>query len=108
MLYDIPSRTQVVKAPETIRDMVDDGIIIGMKACNQDINHLNHVVAMVANRIGLMSGENTHFPGHRALGAEGGVLETATLQPRDRSEVTALAKRGGQEKGTAGQRREWR
>src|SRR3546814_15934389 len=82
MLYDIPSRTQVVTAPETIRDMVDDGIIIGMKACNPDINHFNHVAAMVANRIGLMSGEDTHFPVHMALGASGGVLATRSEERR--------------------------
>src|SRR3546814_19727221 len=70
MLYDIPSRTQVVTAPETIRDMVDDGIIIGMKACNPDINHFNHVAAMVANRIGIMRGEDTHFPVPMALRSE--------------------------------------
>src|SRR3546814_9349758 len=101
MLYDIPSRTQVVTAPETIRDMVDDGIIIGMKACNPDINHFNHVAAMVANRIGIMSGEDTHFPVHMALGASGGVLATATLLPRYWSEIYAMAKRGRSEEHTS-------
>src|SRR3546814_16371713 len=43
MLYDIPPRTQVVTSPETIRDMVDDDIIIGMKPSNPTIKHLNPV-----------------------------------------------------------------
>src|SRR3546814_15429764 len=82
MLYDIPSRTQVVTAPETIRDMVDDDIIIGMKACIPETNNFNHVAAMVANRIGTMSGEDhlCHVP--VALRDSGGVLTAASQLPR--------------------------
>ena len=94
LLYEIPTRTRVVVEPGTVRAIVDDGSIIGMKACNPDINHFNHVAALVADRIALLSGEDTHFPAHMALGAKGGVLATAALAPRYWMEVYALAKAG--------------
>ncbi|MBV8170249.1 MAG: dihydrodipicolinate synthase family protein, partial [Alphaproteobacteria bacterium] len=105
LLYDIPSRTGVISEPHTIRAMVDDGSIVGTKACNVDVNHFNHTAALVGDRIALLSGEDTHFPAHLALGAHGGILALAALAPEPWLEIYRLAKAGRIADAVAAQRR---
>jgi 4-hydroxy-tetrahydrodipicolinate synthase len=105
LLYDIPSRTGVISEPQTVRAMVDDGSIVGTKACNVDVNHFNHVAALVGDRIALLSGEDTHFPAHMALGAHGGILALASLIPEHWIEIYQLAKAGRIAEAVAAQRR---
>jgi 4-hydroxy-tetrahydrodipicolinate synthase len=82
LLYDISSRTRISVDPDTIAGMVEDGTIIGMKACNTDANHFNRVINFVGDRIGVLSGEDLYFPIQVAMGGAGGVLASATLIPR--------------------------
>jgi 4-hydroxy-tetrahydrodipicolinate synthase len=105
LLYDIPTRTGVTAEPTTVLAMVDDGSIVGMKACNPDVIHFNHVAALVADRMAILSGEDTHFPLHMAMGARGGVLATASLVPALWVEMYRLATAGRIVEAVAAQRR---
>jgi 4-hydroxy-tetrahydrodipicolinate synthase len=80
--YDIPGRTRVVTEPDTLLGLAADRTIIGMKACNPDIDHFNRIAAAVDADFGLLTGEDTLFPAHMALGARGGMLASASLLPR--------------------------
>jgi 4-hydroxy-tetrahydrodipicolinate synthase len=92
LLYDIPSRTRIVVEPRTIAEMEQDRSIVGMKACNTDINHFNHTAAYVTGDFALLAGEDTHFPIQMALGAKGGILATAALLPRRWVEIYELCR----------------
>lgn len=92
LLYDIPSRTRIALDPETIARMVEDGTIIGMKACNTDANHFNRVIDFVGEKIGVLSGEDLYFAVQVAMGGAGGVLASATMIPRYWVEVFELAR----------------
>ncbi len=94
MLYEIPSRTGVAMKAETIAQMVDDGSIIGMKACNPDFNQFARVIGLVGARISVMSGEEPFFATHVAMGARGGVLASANAFPKMWQEIFALASGG--------------
>jgi 4-hydroxy-tetrahydrodipicolinate synthase len=94
LLYDIPSRTKVFVQPETVARMVDDGTIIGMKACDTDTTQFNRLIDLVGNRISVMSGDDGLFPVHAALGATGGILASATLTPHFWVELLDLVRRG--------------
>lgn len=94
MLYDIPARTGVVTRPETVAGMADDGSIIGMKACNRDLDHFIRLMALVGDRIAVMSGEEPFFATEVAMGATGGILATVNMVPRLWSEIYAAAKVG--------------
>lgn len=94
LLYEIPARTGVALAPDTIAGMVDDGTIIGMKACNTDLSQFIRVVAAVAERIAILSGEEPYFASHVAMGAAGGILASANLVPRLWREIHGLAASG--------------
>lgn len=105
LLYDIPTRTRIVVEPETTAGMVEDRSIVGMKACNPDINHFNHLADLVADKISILSGEDTHFPAHMAMGAVGGILATASLLPRAWADIYALSAAGKHAEAVAAQRR---
>ncbi len=81
LYYDVPTRTRIVVAPETLAALAADGTIIGMKACNTDIDHFNRTARLVGEDFALLSGEDTLYPAHLALGAKGGILATAALLP---------------------------
>jgi len=104
LLYDIPSRTRIVVEPSTIAAMEQDRSVVGMKACNPDINHFNHTAAYVSSDFALLSGEDTHFPIHMALGAKGGILAPAALLPGKWVEIYELCKTGSYREAIAAQR----
>lgn len=81
LFYDIPSRTRVVTDPATLAELASDRTIVGMKACNPDMHHFNSIAAAVDPDFALLSGEDTLFPAHVALGACGGILASASLLP---------------------------
>lgn len=81
VFYDIPYRTGIVTSPATLLDLAADRTVIGMKACNTDLHHFNQIASAVDDRFALLSGEDTLFPAHVALGACGGILASAALLP---------------------------
>jgi 4-hydroxy-tetrahydrodipicolinate synthase len=105
MLYEIPYRTGVAMKAETIAQMADDGSIVGMKACNADFSQFARVIALVGERIGVMSGEEPFFATHVAMGARGGVLATANVFPKIWQEIFALASAGNLKGALARQQR---
>lgn len=107
LLYEIPSRTGIALRPDTIAGMVEDGSIIGMKACNTDLNQFARVVGLVGNRIAVLSGEEPYFATHVAMGARGGVLATANLFPKAWQEIYGLASAGDLPAALAKQQRLW-
>lgn len=94
LLYEIPARTGVALTAETIAGMVEDGSIIGMKACNGDFAQFTRLIDAVGERIGVLGGEEPYFPTHVAMGASGGILATANLVPAPWLEIFRLARDG--------------
>ena len=94
LLYEIPARTGVALDPETIAGMVDDGTIVGMKACNTNLSQFIRVMAAVGGRMAVLGGEEPYFATHVAMGASGGILASANLVPRLWQEIYRLAASG--------------
>lgn len=94
LFYDMPARTRIVVAPETLASLADDRTIVGMKACSADIDHFNRTVRLVPEDFALLSGEDTLYPAHMALGGHGGILATASLLPHFWLRVHAAATQG--------------
>lgn len=82
LIYEIPYRTRITVAPETLHELSRHPNIIGMKACNTDMYHFLQVVAGVDDSFAVLSGEDSLFPLHMAAGARGGMIVTANLVPR--------------------------
>ncbi|SAI55706.1 dihydrodipicolinate synthase [Bordetella ansorpii] len=94
LLYDIGARTGVSVTPEMVADLADDGSIIGMKACNTDLNHFERIVRLTGRRIALLSGDDYLYPAHAQLGAHGGILASSVLLPRYWDQIARLARDG--------------
>jgi 4-hydroxy-tetrahydrodipicolinate synthase len=80
--YDVPSRTGVVSHPDTVRTLVDEGAIIGMKVCNTDAHYFNCLADRLEGKVALLSGDDMLFPVHMMFGATGGVLASAPMLPQ--------------------------
>jgi 4-hydroxy-tetrahydrodipicolinate synthase len=94
IFYDNPYRSQIVTAPETIARMAEERLIVGMKASNTDLYHLDAVSKLVGDGLSLLSGQDTLFVQQIMLGASGGVLTSAALLPDYWSNVQQLAESG--------------
>lgn len=91
VLYEIPARTNVSLAPETIASLAKDGTAIGIKFSNYDVPRFARIAEMVSEDFAMMSGEEPLVATHIQLGACGAVLATANLFPRYWSHLFDLA-----------------
>ena len=105
VLYDTPFRTHTVIAPATIATMAAEGTVIGMKASNTDLYHLDHVAQRVGPDFGILSGQDTLFVEQVLLGARGGVLTSACLIPGYWNAIQADVEAGRVRQALAAQRR---
>lgn len=94
MLYQIPRRTTVAAMADTVQAMAEDKSIIGMKYSSYDMPDFIRTVKHCGDKIAILSGEEPLFATHIALGAQGGVLASATIYPKIWLEIFALAKQG--------------
>lgn len=81
ILYEIPGKTNVSMKAETVRDMAEEGSIIGMKYSSYDMAEFIRVAAHVPEDFALLSGEEPLFASHLAIGACGGIMTTANAFP---------------------------
>lgn len=91
VLYDIPSRTNVSLAPDTVASLAEDGTAIGIKFSNYDVPRFARIAGMVGDDFALLSGEEPLVATHIQMGARGAVLATANLFPRYWAQLFELA-----------------
>jgi 4-hydroxy-tetrahydrodipicolinate synthase len=94
VLYEIPYRTGVSLAPETVARIVEHTRTVAMKACNPDLSQQMRVIEAVGKRISILTGEEAVFPLHVAMGAVGGMLAGSNIFPRVWSRIYQLARAG--------------
>ena len=94
LYYDNPFRCHIVTQPQTIARMEEERLIVGMKASNTDLYHLDHVSRLVSDAFCLLSGQDTLFVQQVILGAKGGVLTSSSLVPDYWAKVQQLAETG--------------
>lgn len=81
VLYEIPSRTNVSNAPETVAELANDGIAIGIKYSNLDVVKFTQVMIAAGDAMTVMGGDDSLLAAHMVLGAKGCILATANLCP---------------------------
>lgn len=79
VLYEIPSRTNVSYAPETVAALADEGIAIGIKYSNLDVVKFTQVMNAAGEKMAVMGGDDSLLAAHMVLGAPGAILATANL-----------------------------
>ena len=103
IFYDNPYRSQIITTPATIARMEQERLIIGMKASNTDLYHLDVLSKLVSDDFSLLSGQDTLFVQQVILGAKGGVLTSAALLPDYWANVQTLAETGRVQEALAAQ-----
>lgn len=81
VLYEIPGRTNVSYAPETVATLADEGIAIGIKYSNHDVVKFTQVMIAAGDAMTVMGGDDLLLAAHMVLGAPGCILATANLCP---------------------------
>ncbi|MEJ8574368.1 4-hydroxy-tetrahydrodipicolinate synthase [Microbaculum marinum] len=81
VLYEIPTRTNVSYAPETVAALAEEGVAIGIKYSNYDMVKFTRVMRAAGDRMAVMSGEDSLLVAHMVLGAPGAILATANVYP---------------------------
>lgn len=94
VLYEIPSRTNVSYAPETVATLAEEGVAIGIKYSNRDVAKFTRVMAAAGDKMTVMAGDDSLLVAHMALGAPGAILATANLCPEAWVECFRLASEG--------------
>lgn len=94
LAYEIPRRTSVALKADTIAALAEDGSIIGMKCSSYDLPEFIRTMKLAAGKMAVLSGEEPLFATHVALGAQGGVLASATVYPQLWIDVFRLARAG--------------
>lgn len=81
VLYEIPGRTNVSYAPETVATLAEEGIAIGIKYSNLDVVKFTQVMNAAGSKLCVMGGDDSLLAAHMLLGAPGCILATANLCP---------------------------
>lgn len=81
VLYEIPGRTNMSYAPETVATLADEGIAIAIKYSNLDVVKFTQVMNAAGDRMCVMGGDDSLLAVHMVLGAPGAILATANLCP---------------------------
>lgn len=88
ILYDIPGRSGVELAVETVEQLRAQDNIIGVKIARPDLDHVSRVLARCGRDFAVYSGVETLCYPMLCLGGAGHISATANVFPR---EVAALA-----------------
>jgi dihydrodipicolinate synthase/N-acetylneuraminate lyase len=84
MLYNFPLLTKVVFEPETVRVLLDEQNIVGIKDSSGDLDYFAKIVEVAKgrHRFSLLAGKEGNLHEVIALGGHGGVTGGANIHPR--------------------------
>jgi len=94
IVYNIPGRTGVNIAPETIAEMSRVANIAGLKEANGSLDHAMRVMQLCGDDFTVLSGDDTLTLPLVAVGARGVIAVTANLRPARMKEMVAAAMAG--------------
>ncbi len=95
ILYNIPSRTGVEIAPETIYRLVNDyPNIIGSKESTPNMDRISTIYNMLGDNFIILSGDDSLTLPMMALGAKGVISVANNILPREVKQLTEYALQG--------------
>jgi 4-hydroxy-tetrahydrodipicolinate synthase len=81
MIYDVPGRTGVTIANDTLGRLYEDGTIFGLKDATADLARPPRLRALCGGRFLQMSGDDGTAAAYRAAGGHGCISVTANVAP---------------------------
>lgn len=83
VLYNVPSRTGVTMAPETIAELSKFPNIVALKEASNNISAITRTMALCQGRLDLYSGNDDQVVPLMSLGGKGVISVAANMIPRD-------------------------
>jgi 4-hydroxy-tetrahydrodipicolinate synthase len=87
ILYNVPGRTAVGIAPETVAELAEDERVIGIKEACGDLSQIADLAALVGDRIALWSGNDDQILPILSLGGQGVISVLGNVVPGDTSRM---------------------
>ena len=87
VLYNVPGRTAVGIAPETVAELADDERVVGIKEACGDLSQIATLAALVRDRITLWSGNDDQILPILSLGGMGVISVLGNIVPGDTSRM---------------------
>jgi 4-hydroxy-tetrahydrodipicolinate synthase len=81
VLYDVPSRSGVAIADDTVARLHDAELIVGLKDATADLSRPTRLRARCGDAFMQWSGDDATAPGYRAMGGIGCISVTANVAP---------------------------
>lgn len=87
ILYNVPSRTNLNIAPETVKALSEIGNIVGIKECN--LSQAGDIVNLCGENFSIYSGEDGAIVPFLSMGGKGVISVMANIIPRDTHDIVA-------------------
>jgi 4-hydroxy-tetrahydrodipicolinate synthase len=94
VLYNVPGRTAVSLAPETVERLCGLENVVAIKEATGSVQVTGEIVRRCGDRITILSGDDFANLGLLAMGATGAISVTANVAPRDMAATFAAWDRG--------------
>lgn len=97
MLYNVPGRTAVDMAEDTVSRLADVDNIVAIKDATGDIPRGQSLIARVGDRIDVLSGDDATFVALMLAGGKGNISVTANVAPAEMRAICDAAAAGDAE-----------
>jgi len=97
VLYNIPSRTGVNMAPETIARLSDISSIVAIKEGSGSLSQVSAIIEQCGEKMTVLAGDDPLTLPMMAIGAKGVITVTANVAPADMANMVNLAIKGNYE-----------
>ena len=87
VLYNVPGRTAVGIAPETVAELAEDDRVVGVKEACGDLSQIATLAFLIADRIALWSGNDDQILPILSLGGHGVISVLGNVAPADTSRM---------------------
>lgn len=100
ILYNVPGRTAVAIAPETVAELAEDARVVGVKEASGDLSQIADLAALVGDRLTIWSGNDDQVLPILSLGAQGVISVLGNVAPADTSRMVHAYLDGDTEEAT--------
>lgn len=87
VLYNVPGRTAVGIAPETVAELAEDERVVGIKEACGDLSQIAVLASLVGDRIALWSGNDDQILPILSLGGQGVISVLGNVAPAETSRM---------------------
>ena len=87
ILYNVPGRTGVGIAPETVAELAEDERVVGVKEACGDLSQIADLAALVGHRLTIWSGNDDQVLPILSLGGQGVISVLGNVAPADTSRM---------------------